>query len=205
MEIKCAASPSRHQSERARFRALRMGKSLDWVSFAIWVEPLIGFVLPFGLLLIPSIRNTLWGPFTGSCLFIFGNLMMRNNITVVGMELETWHTYFSEKAVEREFGSFFGLSGRKRPSQEDQTFVSVRRSAPRPSSGSFSTTSRQATTLKDAATSSAFCASCASCASRAFCASCASRASAHPRPRPRPHPERALPGACGQAASRRSD
>jgi Ni/Fe-hydrogenase subunit HybB-like protein len=68
--------------------------SLDWVSFALWVELLVGFVLPFGLLLIPSIRNTLWGPFTGSCLFIFGNLMMRNNITVVGMEVETWHTYF---------------------------------------------------------------------------------------------------------------
>ena len=68
--------------------------SLDWISFAIWVELFVGFVLPFGLLAIPSIRNTLWGPFVGSCLLVFGNLMMRNNITVVGMEVETWHTYF---------------------------------------------------------------------------------------------------------------
>jgi len=68
--------------------------SVDWISLAIWVELLVGFVLPFGLLAIPSIRNTLWGPFAGSSLLIFGNLMMRNNITVVGMEVQTWQTYF---------------------------------------------------------------------------------------------------------------
>jgi Ni/Fe-hydrogenase subunit HybB-like protein len=66
----------------------------DWVTFSIWVELLVGFVLPFGLLSVPSIRNTLWGPFAGSCLLVFGNLMMRNDVTVVGMEVETWHTYF---------------------------------------------------------------------------------------------------------------
>ena len=67
--------------------------TLDWLSLAIWVEILVGFVLPFALLAVPAIRNTIWGAFTGAALLIFGNFMMRNNITVVGMEVESWHSY----------------------------------------------------------------------------------------------------------------
>jgi Ni/Fe-hydrogenase subunit HybB-like protein len=67
--------------------------TFDLLSIALWTELLIGFLLPFGLLAVPAIRNSLSGTFTAACLLIFGNLMMRNDITFVGMEVESWHSY----------------------------------------------------------------------------------------------------------------
>jgi Ni/Fe-hydrogenase subunit HybB-like protein len=67
--------------------------TLEWLSLAIWIELLIGFVLPFALLAVPQVRNTLQGAFASACLLIFGNLVMRNNIAVLGMKVESWHSY----------------------------------------------------------------------------------------------------------------
>ncbi len=81
----------------------------SWSSFSIWLELVVGFVVPLALLATPAIRNTLWGCFTASCLLIFGNGLMRLNITVVGMEVPSWQTYFpSAGEVLTTVGVFSG-------------------------------------------------------------------------------------------------
>jgi len=68
--------------------------TLEWLSLAIWLELVLGFIVPLALFAIPAIRHSLWGPFVGSCFLIFGNAAMRLNIAVFGMEVKSWQSYF---------------------------------------------------------------------------------------------------------------
>lgn len=63
------------------------------MSVALWAELVIGSIVPFALLAVPGVRNALWGSFTAACFVVMGNLMMKYNITVTGMKVDSWHRY----------------------------------------------------------------------------------------------------------------
>lgn len=79
---------------------------LDWLSVALWVELVFGFVTPLVLFAIPDIRHTLWGCVLGSCFTAFGVLALRLNTAVVSMETKHWETYLPAAG---EYMTTFGV------------------------------------------------------------------------------------------------
>ena len=67
---------------------------LSWLSVSLWVEVLVGFLVPLVLFSLPEVRASRWGLFTAACLVAGGVLLNRLNVAVVSMRVEHWETYF---------------------------------------------------------------------------------------------------------------
>jgi Ni/Fe-hydrogenase subunit HybB-like protein len=78
----------------------------EWLTVALWVELVIGFLVPLALLAIPDLRARMWPLFASSCLLAVGVLMTRLNTAVFGVQVRHWETYFPSVG---EFATTFGV------------------------------------------------------------------------------------------------
>ena len=80
--------------DRALDEVGRGTSTFDGLSISLWVELVIGFLIPLALFSIPDIRASKWGLFGSSCLLASGVLLTRLNTAVFGIRVENWETYF---------------------------------------------------------------------------------------------------------------
>ena len=64
-----------------------------WLALSFWVEIGLGLLLPFVLLILPEVRQSRGGLATASALVLFGLLLHRLNVTVIGLRVRHWETY----------------------------------------------------------------------------------------------------------------
>jgi Ni/Fe-hydrogenase subunit HybB-like protein len=79
---------------------------LDWLSFLLWTELVVGFVVPLALFSIPDVRRSKWALFSASCLVGAGVLFNRLNTAVFSMQVHHWESYFPSIG---EFATTFGV------------------------------------------------------------------------------------------------
>jgi Ni/Fe-hydrogenase subunit HybB-like protein len=80
--------------------------AFDWLSFSLWAELILGFLVPLALFSIPDVRQNKWVLFGASCLLALGILLNRLNTAVFGMRVKHWETYFPSFG---EFATTFGV------------------------------------------------------------------------------------------------
>ena len=80
--------------------------TLDWLSLLLWVELVLGFLVPLALFSIPDVRSSKWGLFGASCLLAAGTLLTRLNTAVFGMRVKSWESYFPSLG---EFATTIGV------------------------------------------------------------------------------------------------
>jgi len=78
----------------------------DWLSFSLWSELVVGFLVPLALFSIPDVRQNKWALFAASCLLAAGILLTRLNTAVFGMRVKHWESYFPSVG---EFATTFGV------------------------------------------------------------------------------------------------
>jgi Ni/Fe-hydrogenase subunit HybB-like protein len=78
----------------------------DWLSFSLWSELVVGFLVPLALFAIPDVRSSKWGLFGASLLLAGGILLTRLNTAVIGMRVKHWESYFPSVG---EFATTFGV------------------------------------------------------------------------------------------------
>jgi Ni/Fe-hydrogenase subunit HybB-like protein len=64
-----------------------------WFALSFWVEIGLGLLLPLVLLILPEVRESRGGLATASALVLFGVLLHRLNVTVIGLRVRHWETY----------------------------------------------------------------------------------------------------------------
>jgi Ni/Fe-hydrogenase subunit HybB-like protein len=64
-----------------------------WFALSFWVEIGLGLLLPLVLLILPEVRQSRGGLATACALIIFGVLLHRMNVTVIGLRVRHWETY----------------------------------------------------------------------------------------------------------------
>ena len=64
-----------------------------WLALSFWVEIGLGLLLPFVLLILPEVRQSRGGLATACALVLFGLLLHRLNVTVIGLRVRHWETY----------------------------------------------------------------------------------------------------------------
>jgi Ni/Fe-hydrogenase subunit HybB-like protein len=80
--------------------------TIDWLSVALWIELVFGFLVPLALFSIPDLRSSKWGLFSASCLLAMGTLLTRLNTAVFGMRVKSWESYFPSLG---EFATTLGV------------------------------------------------------------------------------------------------
>jgi Ni/Fe-hydrogenase subunit HybB-like protein len=65
----------------------------SWFALSFWVEIGLGLLLPLVLLILPEMRRSRGGLATACALIIFGVLLHRLNVTVIGLRVRHWETY----------------------------------------------------------------------------------------------------------------
>jgi Ni/Fe-hydrogenase subunit HybB-like protein len=80
--------------------------AFNWLSFSLWTELVVGFLVPLALFSIPDVRQNKWALFSASCLLAGGILLTRLNTAVFGMRVKHWETYFPSVG---EFATTFGV------------------------------------------------------------------------------------------------
>ena len=80
--------------------------TIDWLSLLLWVELVLGFLVPLALFSIPDVRSSKWGLFSASCLLAAGTLLTRLNTAVFGMRVKSWESYFPSLG---EFATTIGV------------------------------------------------------------------------------------------------
>jgi Ni/Fe-hydrogenase subunit HybB-like protein len=80
--------------------------AFDWLSFSLWAELILGFLVPLALFSIPDVRQNKWVLFGASCLLALGILLNRLNTAVFGMRVKHWESYFPSFG---EFATTFGV------------------------------------------------------------------------------------------------
>jgi Ni/Fe-hydrogenase subunit HybB-like protein len=72
-----------------------VGAALSGGSLALsfWVEIGLGLLLPLVLLILPEVRQSRGGLATACALVLFGLLLHRLNVTVIGLRVRHWETY----------------------------------------------------------------------------------------------------------------
>ena len=78
----------------------------DWLSFSLWTELIVGFLVPLAMFSIPDVRQNKWALFIASCLLAAGILLTRLNTAVFGMRVKHWESYFPSVG---EFATTFGV------------------------------------------------------------------------------------------------
>jgi len=66
----------------------------SWFAVSFWVEIGFGLLLPFVLLLMPEVRESRPGLATACALVIAGVLLHRMNVSVIGLRVRHWETYY---------------------------------------------------------------------------------------------------------------
>jgi Ni/Fe-hydrogenase subunit HybB-like protein len=64
-----------------------------WLALSFWVEIGLGLLLPLVLLILPEVRQSRGGLATACALVLFGLLLHRLNVTVIGLRVRHWETY----------------------------------------------------------------------------------------------------------------
>ena len=64
-----------------------------WFALSFWVEIGLGLLLPFVLLILPEVRQSRGGLAMACALVLFGLLLHRLNVTVIGLRVRHWETY----------------------------------------------------------------------------------------------------------------
>jgi Ni/Fe-hydrogenase subunit HybB-like protein len=80
--------------------------TFNWLSFSLWTELVVGFLVPLALFSIPDVRQNKWALFSASCLLAGGILLTRLNTAVLGMRVKHWETYYPSVG---EFATTFGV------------------------------------------------------------------------------------------------
>jgi Ni/Fe-hydrogenase subunit HybB-like protein len=80
--------------------------TMDWLSLLLWIELVLGFLVPLALFSIPDVRSSKWGLFSASCLLAMGTLLTRLNTAVFGMRVKSWESYFPSLG---EFATTLGV------------------------------------------------------------------------------------------------
>ncbi len=80
--------------------------TFNWLSFSLWTELIVGFLVPLALFSIPDVRQNKWALFAASCLLAAGILLTRLNTAVFGMRVKHWESYFPSVG---EFATTFGV------------------------------------------------------------------------------------------------
>ncbi len=80
--------------------------TIDWLSVSLWIELVLGFLVPLALFAIPDVRSSKWGLFSASCLLAMGTLITRLNTAVFGMRVKSWESYFPSLG---EFATTLGV------------------------------------------------------------------------------------------------
>jgi len=80
--------------------------TLDWLSFSLWTELVVGFLVPLAMFSTPDVRQNKWALFIASFLLAAGILLTRLNTAVFGMRVKHWETYFPSVG---EFATTFGV------------------------------------------------------------------------------------------------
>jgi len=65
----------------------------SWFALSFWVEIGLGLLLPLVLLILPEVRQSRGGLATACALVLFGLLLHRLNVTVIGLRVRHWETY----------------------------------------------------------------------------------------------------------------
>jgi Ni/Fe-hydrogenase subunit HybB-like protein len=74
--------------------ALAEMTTLTYFSLAFYAEMLIGFVIPFGLLVVERVRNSRRGLYAATLLVVVGFALNRMNTAITGLETYPAQTYF---------------------------------------------------------------------------------------------------------------
>jgi Ni/Fe-hydrogenase subunit HybB-like protein len=80
--------------------------AFNWLSFSLWIELILGFLVPLAMFSIPDVRENKWAIFIASCLLAAGILLTRLNTAVFGMRVKHWESYFPSVG---EFATTFGV------------------------------------------------------------------------------------------------
>ena len=72
----------------------------------LWVELVVGFLVPLALFSISDVRESKWALFGGSCPLAAGVPLTRLNTAVFGMRVKHWESYFPSVG---EFATTFGV------------------------------------------------------------------------------------------------
>ncbi|HEY7517997.1 MAG TPA: NrfD/PsrC family molybdoenzyme membrane anchor subunit [Methylomirabilota bacterium] len=64
-----------------------------WFAVSFWVEIGLGLLLPLVLLTMPEVRGSPGGLATACALVVFGVLLHRLNVAVIGLRVRHWETY----------------------------------------------------------------------------------------------------------------
>ena len=67
--------------------------SPTWFALSFWVEVGLGLLLPLVLLTMPEVRESRGGLATACGLIVFGVLLHRLNVAVIGLRVRHWETY----------------------------------------------------------------------------------------------------------------
>jgi Ni/Fe-hydrogenase subunit HybB-like protein len=65
-----------------------------WFAVSFWVEIGLGLLLPLVLLTMPEVRGSPGGLVTACALVVFGVLLHRLNVAVIGLRVRHWETYY---------------------------------------------------------------------------------------------------------------
>jgi len=68
--------------------------SWSWFALSLWVEVGLGLLLPLVLLILPEVRQSRGGLATACSLIVAGVLLHRLNVTVIGLRVRHWETYY---------------------------------------------------------------------------------------------------------------
>ena len=63
-------------------------------SVMFWIELVVGVVLPLALLIAPEVSRSTAGVFWSALCVIVGLVINRLNVSLVGIKVESWQTYF---------------------------------------------------------------------------------------------------------------
>jgi Ni/Fe-hydrogenase subunit HybB-like protein len=63
------------------------------LTVSLWLELIVGAIIPFVMLLMPEVRRNKWALLTAASLVAGGVLLNRMNIAVFAMEVKHWQTY----------------------------------------------------------------------------------------------------------------
>jgi len=80
--------------------------AFNWLSVSLWMELIVGFLVPLAMFSVPDVRQNKWALFIASCLLAAGILLTRLNTAVFGMRVKHWESYFPSVG---EFASTLGV------------------------------------------------------------------------------------------------
>ncbi len=67
---------------------------LSWLSISLWVEIVVGFLVPLVLFSLPEVRSSATALLAAASLVTGGVLLNRLNVAVISMRVKHWETYF---------------------------------------------------------------------------------------------------------------